>query len=147
MRIVLIAAATVLLLSTPALALETYVAHLSDAKTGTGSPAEGTATLVLSDDATLVSYHVDFQYLQGALTGCHIHRKGAGIAYDLGLVIPAIGVWNPDAADVDRLRNGELYVNVHSDFFPAGEIQGTLFQSEVGVENTTWGRVKALYRQ
>ena len=147
MRITLIAAVAVLALGAPAFAIETFVAHMSSAKTGTGSPAEGTVTVVLSDDETFISYHVYFDYLVGALTGMHIHRKGAGIAWDLGLDVPAIGVWYLDSEDVDRLRNGELYVNVHSDVFPAGEIQGTLFQEEVGVENTTWGRVKALYRQ
>jgi len=144
-RKILIAAVAVLAFSAPAFAIETYVAHMSSAKTGTGSPAEGTATVVLSDDETFVSYHVYFDFLLGALTGMHIHRKGAGIAWDLGLDVPSIGVWYLDAEDVDRLRTGALYVNVHSDVFPAGEIQGTLFQEEVPVENTTWGRVKALY--
>jgi hypothetical protein len=132
----------------PASTAETYVAHLSSAKTGTGSPAEGTAVFVLSDDLSHVDYNVSYSGLLGSATECHAHRKGAGIAYDIGTANPAVGTWEGiSAEDIERLRGAELYVNVHSDLYNAGEIQGTLLQGENPVDHSTWGRIKALYRR
>jgi hypothetical protein len=77
-----------------------------------------------------------------------VHRKTGGIIFDLGTGInPMIGVWEGILpVDVDALRTAGLYVNVHSDLFNAGEIQGPLLPNLSPVERTTWGRIKALYR-
>jgi CHRD domain len=144
----LVAAAIVLLaVAGSASANETFIAHLTSAKTGTGSPAEGTATFILSDDLTHVDYNVSYVGLLGVQTGCHVHRKSGGIIFDLGTGInPMIGTWNgilPE--DINRLRTAELYINVHSDLYTTGEISGTLLPKTSPVESITWGRIKALY--
>jgi len=146
MRKLLVSAIIVLAAAGPSSATETFVAELSSAKTGTGSPAVGTGILVLSDDATSVQYDVSYSGLLGELTGCHVHRKAGGIIFDLGTLNPSVGTWDtilPE--DVTRLRTGGLFINVHSDLYPTGEIQGALFPQENPVKGATWGAIKALY--
>ncbi len=149
MRKVLLTAIALLAVTGTASGTTTYVAHLSSAKTGTESPATGTGILVLSDDETSVDYNVSYSALLGANTGMHVHRKVGGIIFDLGTGInPSIGTWDtilPE--DVVRLKTGGLFINVHSDLYPAGEIQGPLLEDAAPVRNSTWGEIKALYRQ
>jgi hypothetical protein len=147
MRTLLVAAAAVLAAAGLARAAETYVAQLNGANAGTPSTATGIAIFELSDDLTGIDYNVSYSGLLGIQTGAHVHRTGGAIAFDLGTDInPMIGTWQfvlPQ--DVDRLRNGQLYVNIHSTLYPMGEIRGTLFSELTPVANTTWGRIKALY--
>ena len=144
MRKLLVAAIALLAAAGPASATSRYVAHLSSAKTGT---ATGIAIFILSDDETSVDYNASYEGLLGTNTGFHVHRKDGGIIYDLGTgVDPSIGTWDtilPE--DVTRLKTAGLFVNVHSDLYPAGEIQGPLLLDTTPVENTTWGEIKALY--
>jgi hypothetical protein len=65
MRKLLFAALALLAASVPASATEIFVANLSSAKTGTGSPAQGTAIFVLADDLASVSYNVSYSGLLG----------------------------------------------------------------------------------
>jgi hypothetical protein len=51
-----------------------------------------------------------------------------------------------NAVDVANLNNGLMYVNIHSDFRPGGEIRGQLGLAPVPTAKTTWHRVKSLYR-
>jgi hypothetical protein len=148
MRSALIAAAALLAAAGTTQATETYIAHLSSTNVGVPSPATGTAIFILSNDLTSAGYNVSYTDLVGAQSGAHVHRWDTGsIAFDFGTGInPMIGTWQaipPD--DVNRLRTGQLYVNIHSSKYPTGEIQGTLLPDTTPVETTTWGRIKALY--
>lgn len=50
-----------------------------------------------------------------------------------------------EAALLQALAEGRAYLNVHSETYPGGEIRGFLTTS-VPVEDSTWGKVKSLYR-
>lgn len=50
-----------------------------------------------------------------------------------------------EAALLQALAEGRAYINIHSDIYPNGEIKGFLADS-VPVQETTWGKVKSLYR-
>jgi hypothetical protein len=149
MRTLLIAAAAVLAATGPARAIETFVARLDGPTAGTPSTAVGTAVFVLTDDLIDIEYNVGHTGIQVAGSAAHVHRVVGGIAFDLGTgVNPMIGTWQfVDPQDVHRLRTGQLYINVHTPQYPAAEIRGTLMPLGNPVEDTTWGRIKALYRR
>ncbi len=125
----------------------------------------GTATVVLNAAQTEISISCAFQNLIGVYTLSHIHgpaAPGVNAGVRFGFVFPA-APWvfangNHDgtltnfivsgvtAADVANLNNGLMYVNVHSDFKPGGEIRGQLGQAPVPTTKSTWSRVKSLFR-
>lgn len=58
--------------------------------------------------------------------------------------VPTNAVWTIPAGDVANLKLGLLYVNIHSQTFPGGEIRGQIVAS-TPTQVKTWGRVKAMY--
>ena len=113
------------------------------------SPATGLATLIL-DDATLqMTYQLDYSGLLGPTTASHIHRAPAGvngpIIYPLALGnFPSgvQGVVQINAADLPDLMNLGMYVNIHTQVFPGGEIRGQVRVAATPVEPRTWGAIK-----
>lgn len=113
------------------------------------SPATGTGTFTLNDAETQLSINVVFSGLVAPQTGAHIHGPAApgvnaGVRFPLTLGSPVNMVWNIPAADVTSLKAGLLYVNIHSQTFPGGEIRGQILAS-TPAKLKTWGRVKAMY--
>jgi len=107
--------------------------------------ATGTATGQLNGDpgAFVFTYHVEYTNLSSAVSGGHIHRSldpvGALPTEQTGAIVhpldsltsPIDGDWRfDDVTDpltddlATALQNGELYVNIHSDIYPDGEIRG-----------------------
>jgi hypothetical protein len=129
------------------------------------TPATGSATVVLNAAQTELSITCSFQNMIGVYTLSHIHGPAApgvnaGVRFNF---IAPTAPWvfsngNHDgtltnfvvtgvtAADVTNLNNGLMYVNVHSDFRPGGEVRGQLSLAPVPTQKTTWHRVKSLYR-
>ena len=80
-----------------------------------------------------------FSGLTGTYTMSHIHRGAAGIngGVAFGLTADAgNGEWSAfenifdlTSTDIDELNNGELYVNLHTDEFPAGEVRAQILAS------------------
>lgn len=96
---------------------------------GTGSPAIGTGTATLSGDETTLTVHIEHD-VANAISG-HIHMgdlcvEGAAVFTFSDATSPIDEVWNLSAADVQNLKDGFLYANIHSAMFPAGEIRGQL---------------------
>jgi uncharacterized repeat protein (TIGR01451 family) len=108
-----------------------YVATLTGAQETppNNSTASGTATLLLSPDEREARVAVNFSGLSSAQTGAHIHGPGAaGVAAPILFHLPS-GNFNDvvvtlSATDVQNLKNGLLYINLHSSNFPSGEIRG-----------------------
>jgi len=115
----------------------------------TSSGAYGTATIILSDDGTQAAYTVIFAGLEGTQTGAHFHNAEPGedgpVVFDLGLGSPLSGFWSPSVSEAAELMAGRIYVNIHSDLFPTGEIRGNFHLTQVPAESTSWGKIKALY--
>jgi hypothetical protein len=52
-----------------------------------------------------------------------------------------------DLAAIGNLSGDGLYVNVHSTMFPGGVIRGQfILNSTVNTEDSSWGKVKMLFR-
>ena len=157
-------------IASSAIGQTTYTATLTGAQevpavitTGTG-----TATVVLNAAQTELSITCSFQNLIGVYTLSHIHgpaAPGLNAGVRWGFVGPPNGtapwvysnsnhdgtitnfvVTGVNATDVANLNNGLMYVNVHSDFRPGGEIRGQLAAVPVPTQKTTWNRVKSLFR-
>ena len=113
----------------PRLAL--FVANLDGAQETPphDTPARGTATLLLDKDETSALVSLHFRNLSSPQTDAHIHGPAAA-----GESAPP--VFDLPDGDFDNfpitltpqqvadLKAGLLYVNVHSQNFPAGEIRG-----------------------
>lgn len=96
---------------------------------GTGSPAVGTGTATLSADETTLTIYIEHDVVN-PISG-HIHLgdfcvEGAAVFPFSDSNSPIDEVWNLSATDVQNLKDGLLYANVHSTEFPAGEIRGQL---------------------
>jgi CHRD domain/FlgD Ig-like domain len=111
-----------------------FDAVLDGTQAGTGSPGTGTGVFELSDDETVLSYHVNYSGLTGTETASHIHSdaEGGAVVKDIGTGVNKFGQWTSTdvipmtPARVVALKAGQLYVNVHSTTFPGGEIKGQI---------------------
>ena len=135
----------------PAAADTQFEANLSAAQEfpPNASPASGTGTFSLNVAETQLTIFVTFSGLLAPQTAAHIHGAAppgmnAGVIFPLPIGSPVNAVWAIPLARVADLKNGLLYVNVHSQAFPGGEIRGQIVAS-VPVKPSSWGRLKALY--
>jgi hypothetical protein len=158
MRRVLLAvaltSASVLLLGAPGeSAAQNYAATLDGLQEvpPNPSPATGSGSFTL-DAAKMLHFNIVFSGLLAPETASHIHGPAprgvnAGVIFPLPLGSPKVGTVGPltPVQEVD-LNAGLLYVNIHSQLFPGGEIRGQIEQA-VAVDGKTWGAIKALYGQ
>ena len=107
----------------------TFTTMLDGAQAGTSSTGTGTAWLHFGSQTDSAYYQVTFAGLASGYTGSHFHLAPGG-----GVVKPIVttdsttgaGAWAiPDSLSASILK-GNIYVNIHSTTFPAGDIRGTL---------------------
>src|SRR2546427_4820229 len=90
-------------------------------------PATGTATLLLSPDETSARVSLSFNGLSSAESVAHIHGPAApGVTAPVLFPLPQ-GEFSDfevplSATDVQNLKSGLLYADVHSSMFVPGEI-------------------------
>ena len=108
-----------------------FTANLTGAQEtpANNSTGAGTATLLLSPDETTARVSLNFSGLTSSQTEAHIHSPGAaGVVAPILFPLPNGNVSDFQVTltptDVSDLKNGLLYVNVHSSNFPNGEIRG-----------------------
>ncbi|MDX2145568.1 MAG: CHRD domain-containing protein [Rhodospirillaceae bacterium] len=100
----------------------------------TESPGVGRADFLLDRDTVRLSWKVTYEKLTSAATGAHIHgpqRPGtnAGVQVDLapnGLKPPLEGSVVLTDAQLEYLLAGRMYVNIHSQQYPKGELRGQI---------------------
>lgn len=105
------------------------------------STANGRATLLLSPDEKTARVSLTFAGLSSGQTDAHIHGPAAaGVSAPAIFPLPLGQVSDFSitltAAQVQDLKNGLFYINVHSSNFPTGEIRGQfgLFSSASSVQ-------------
>jgi CHRD domain len=143
---VLIAGLLTLTLAPSVMAAETFTTELSGENSVPPLDVEGTgeATVTISDDGQTVSWDVTYSGLTGAPGAGHIHVGAAGANgpvmipfaevtetgtsgefaaadYETGDGLPAD--WDGVLA---AIRDGNAYVNIHTEANPGGEIRGQL---------------------
>lgn len=124
---------SLLALSVPASALETYRADLSGASEvpPNGSGGTGVAFVVIDTAANTLQYHISYSGLTGTETAAHIHGYAppgvnAGIVHGLPSGNPKVGVWTYAEVNEADILAGNTYVNVHTTAFPGGEVRGQI---------------------
>lgn len=93
------------------------------------SQASGSCTGILNEGHT--NFSLDCSHTLAEPTASHIHQaapgENGGVIFPLGEPASPIGAdWELTADDVTALFDGDLYVNVHSDAYPDGEIRGQI---------------------
>jgi uncharacterized protein (DUF1800 family) len=129
----------------------TYVAVLNGASEVPPeiTSATGSSTVILSPDETAALVSLSFSNLSSPQTAAHIHgpaepgNNAPGTLKDLdqplGQVSNLLWVFTPVGGlsvqdQVNALKTGRLYANVHTANFPSGEIRGWLFVVDDGSE-------------
>ncbi len=97
--------------------------------------ATGLCIAILNADETQLT--TTCQHDVENVTVAHIHQNFPGqngpIVFPFeNVTSPFTGTWDIDQAGLDALRAGELYVNIHSDEAPAGEIRGQIGRASAG---------------
>jgi len=144
-----LAAAALLALALPGAVLaqdETFTADLSgDAEVPPAeTEATGDAEVVISEDGSQVSWTISYEGLSGPPAAGHIHYGGADVAGPVMIPFPEVGessaegsATEADFAPVENgpqtfeealqaIRDGEAYVNIHTEANPPGEIRAQL---------------------
>ncbi len=94
----------------------------------------GLGIFELTQNEASVYFKIQFTGLTSPVTSAHIHNApegmNGGVVFDLqpfinGNVIE--GTWQPDSLLLAALKAGELYVNVHTENNPGGEIRGQIY--------------------
>lgn len=138
--------AMLLITTSVAYSQTTFTATLSGANEvpPTGSTGWGLGKFILSADQDSL-YYALFWRIPNTYTASHIHAGPAGVN---GGVVHALlnanstgahGAWAIDAANLSRLFNDSLYVNVHSNIFAGGEIRSQI--RPVAFDDTTYTAV------
>jgi hypothetical protein len=103
----------------------------------TPSAGTGTAIVVLNDAEDTAFISVSFSNLLGTQIDAHIHGPAVPgvdgpVVFPLPLGSFTTLPWALTPTDVTNLKAGLLYVNVHTDLHPGGELRGQLLPASVG---------------
>lgn len=95
------------------------------------SPANGYATFVYDDVLHTLSSNVIFTGLTSSFTAAHINNADFGVNGPVAFTFSSMGSPLTDVFSLSSSQENELlaeryYVNIHSTFFPAGEIRGQI---------------------
>jgi hypothetical protein len=100
------------------------------------SSAKGHAVVKLDTETKRLSWTVEYSGLSGMAMGAHIHGPAAA-GTNAGILIPfqnagkspITGSAPIDDQGIQYLKDGRLYVNVHTMMYPGGEVRGQLLKT------------------
>ncbi len=107
---------------------------LANGGAGTGSSKVGFTVATLSANLKTLSMYTEHNV--ASPIDAHVHFGAPNVEGPIRFgfsspVSPSNEVWNLTATDVTDLLAGNLYINIHSTPFPAGEIRGQLVLDKV----------------
>lgn len=120
--------------------VQTFTASLSGAaEIGDTSPSSATGTAVFALKGNSLWFYLTYSGLSGNATAMHIHGPAASTA-SAGVMLPlptppngtaiamsaTVDVSGLTADQLNALRSGRTYINVHTGAKPAGEIRGQI---------------------
>jgi hypothetical protein len=130
-----------------------YLAKLDMAQAGNTNPPDkmpiGLGTFNLSQDNTMLEVNVLVNDLTSPITNAHLHYGMPGVSGPVIVPISQFRTGNSyrgvfdlttladPAAFLDSLQMGEVYVNIHTSNYPAGEIRGQLYKNRT-LSFDTW---------
>ncbi|HTO04560.1 MAG TPA: CHRD domain-containing protein [Opitutus sp.] len=92
------------------------------------TPAWGIGHATLDLDSKMFSFEYTFEGLLAPQTAAHIHVAPPGVNGGVLIPLPNGSPSGIDTVltdmDIEQLRGGLWYVNVHSELYPGGEIRG-----------------------
>ena len=131
-----------------------FVANIDESQEvpPTGSSGTGFGFVTFDDDTNLLAWDINWSGLTGPAIGMHFHNAPAGdngpIVVDIGtisgLTSPSIGSTVIGDSLANELFDGNLYINIHSQAFPGGEIRGQVIPEPSGLLVLVLGSVIAL---
>jgi len=94
-----------------------------------GAIGSGTASATYNDVSNALSWNIAYAGLTGPPFAAHFHHGSVGINGPVKVPIPVspsplIGNAILIPADESLLLAGDIYINIHTSTFPAGEIRG-----------------------
>jgi hypothetical protein len=96
----------------------------------TASTATGFGIFSYDDATNELTYNISFSGLSSAETGAHIHQGIVGVDGSILFTLlsgsPKTGTVTLSVSQETSLLAGELYINIHSNNFPGGEIRGQI---------------------
>ena len=160
LALALVSALTLAALGTASAATFSYVANLAGTnEVGPNvSPGTGTAFITYDDVSGAITTAITFSGLVGPTTASHFHGPATTLtnapvihgfaSTPLGVMAGSYNdVWAaPTSAQIGWLQTQQLYVNIHSQVYPGGEIRGQVNPAATPGRSVSWGRIKSLYR-
>ncbi len=103
---------------------------------GNGSDRSGFAVCVLNSDSSQLSIHIEHDIDIADLIGGHVHFApecvSGSVVFPLGALDSPIDInWAIDATNLQRLIDGELYINFHTLANATEEIRGQVVQRPI----------------
>ncbi|MDB5454074.1 MAG: autotransporter outer rane beta-barrel protein, partial [Caulobacteraceae bacterium] len=144
-RILLGVSSVAILMAAKAEAGTLWVANMNQAQEvpPTGVPYTGTGFLILNDAESSAVVTATHNIPAAIVTGGHIHRGPVGVNGPIILPFPNNGVspvgpltWAIPSAEVVNLKADGLYMNIHTQQFPAGAIRGQIVPSLLATSAT-----------
>ncbi|HWR84016.1 MAG TPA: CHRD domain-containing protein [Candidatus Deferrimicrobium sp.] len=112
---------------------------------GTGSAATGFCVAELNADQDTLSIYCEHDVVSPVSGHVHYGPPGVEGGVQFGFssaTSPISESWALTQGDLDTLLDGNLYINIHSPSFPAGEIRGQMDQDDI-VLNFTLDQAQA----
>ncbi|MBP9055827.1 MAG: CHRD domain-containing protein, partial [Saprospiraceae bacterium] len=124
---------------------ETFSAILdgSEEIPAVNTPALGLASAIYTSNTNVLELNILATNLSGPIIGFHLHNGAAGttgpVVQNLeSFVVGSTVIVKLNAGDyIAALRNGDIYVNIHTEAYPNGEIRGQLTPND-GLYFDTW---------
>ncbi|MFZ1704688.1 MAG: DUF4331 family protein [Saprospiraceae bacterium] len=113
---------------------ETFMASLdgSQENPSVNTTGKGLGSIIYTAHTNVMEISILASNLTGPITGIHLHNGSVGnngpVVENLGTYLVGNTVIAKFAAGsyISELRNGSLYINIHTEAYPSGEIRGQI---------------------